>query len=762
MNYQKFNEKKEKLIAIVSGIKQDALSSDACECIKRCVEKLESGKFEISVFGTFSTGKSTLLNAMMQFKEEILVIDELACTAAVTSLQSPTSPELNNKAEVFYNDENRESLTVPITEIKKYSAKQRENGDITDTTVEDEIKEVKVYVDSPLLQNGIQIIDTPGLNSTYSKHTDITMSILKHSDACLFLFSLEQAGTSKEFEFLDLLSSNLNKAFLILNQIDLRFNELDPDSAINSLCEDLKNKLISQGVDIGEKKIYPISAKRAFQAYCSNEPREKREKLSESRLEELITAIEIYLTSPEFERDKLYVPVQKLEKELRTIREENVKVIQAYNSHANELESKISKLKTSIDKENDAIEEISDAVSKLIKNKFKDHKDDLEEKANYIAADIAGKVEARSTEYRMKRFLEKGGFAEALYSELNGYWAKQERRLVEEIVTVCIEKVDPDEDKETELTGWISSLTKLGLSFEVVSGVTQFNIDYSEVEELERKKADIDKKLHLNAEELSGYKRDSEKRLELLNDRARLESERSLIKNSIDMMYSDLSNVRDEIVYEDKYDLEEREGAIGWLLDKTFGRKKVHTQERKVLKEEGDAQREKIKGNIKRKTEDGKRITGELMDVKQSIDKLSGSSTKTEIAEFERTKLYTLYDDFDSAIKKAKDEAEEEQIAEIQSKLRKEVEDTVKGFVEAAADKLDGVCKALIKIAPRVARMGNKNLKGLLKEYDELDDIKCASAEEREKQLTNRAAENASIDYALSSIGELLLSKQCM
>ena len=118
MNYQKFNEKKEKLIAIVSGIKQDALSSDACECIKRCVEKLESGKFEISVFGTFSTGKSTLLNAMMQFKEEILVIDELACTAAVTSLQSPTSPELNNKAEVFYNDENRESLTVPITEIK--------------------------------------------------------------------------------------------------------------------------------------------------------------------------------------------------------------------------------------------------------------------------------------------------------------------------------------------------------------------------------------------------------------------------------------------------------------------------------------------------------------------------------------------------------------------------------------------------------------------------------------------------------------------
>ncbi|WP_294413612.1 dynamin family protein [uncultured Ruminococcus sp.] len=760
MNYQKFNEKRKELIDIVLGFDHDDLSPNSRECIKRCAEKLRSGKFEISVFGTFSTGKSTLLNAMMQFTDEILVIDELPCTAAVTSLQSPPSPELNNKAEVIFNDETREPLTIPISEIKEYSAKKRENGDITDTTVEDEVKEVKVYVDSPLLQNGIQIIDTPGLNSTYSKHTDITMGILKHSDACLFLFSFEQAGTDKELKFMDLLSANLNKAFLVLNQIDIKFNEIDPDSAINSLCEDLKNKLSSQGVVIGERKIYPISAKYAFQAYCSTEPRVKNEKLSKSRLENLINAIEIYLTGPEFERDKLYVPIQKLEKELNDIREENEKVIQAYNSHANELEDKIFKLKKSIDEENKKINAISTDISKLIKDKFYDLKADLNEKAQDVAVEIADRVKTRSTEYRMKRFLEKGGFAETLYNELMGYWAKQERLLIDKILNGCIDKVDPDEDKEAEMTEWISSIIKLALSFEVVSGVDQFKIDYSEAEELEKKKSDIDKKLRQNAEELSCYKKNSEKRIGLLNERARLEEEKNQIKNSIDMKYVDLSNVRDEIVYQDVYDKVSRDGAIGWCLDKLFGKKTVHKQERIALIQEGDVRRGEIKKDIARKEEEKREADKKLKDLIQSIDELSGSSAKIEIAELERTKLYSLYDKYEKDVQKTKDDAEKEQIAEIQDELRQEIENTVTEFVDTAINKLDEVCKDLRKIAPRVARLGSKEMDNLQKEYDALYDVKASSAEEREKQLTIRVAENKKIDYALSKIEDMVPRKQ--
>lgn len=68
MNYKDFNEKRSRLIETVKSLDDANLAEESRGCIKKCVDKLETGKFQISVFGTFSTGKSTLLNALMQFK----------------------------------------------------------------------------------------------------------------------------------------------------------------------------------------------------------------------------------------------------------------------------------------------------------------------------------------------------------------------------------------------------------------------------------------------------------------------------------------------------------------------------------------------------------------------------------------------------------------------------------------------------------------------------------------------------------------------
>lgn len=203
----------------------------------------------------------------MELKEEILVVDELPCTAAITVLQAPPSPELERKARITFRDPARAPELLPMEEAKRFSAKLRGTAAPGgEDQVEDEVAEVRVYLRSPLLENGVEIIDTPGLNSAYRKHTEITRRIMDSADAAIFLFDYEQAGKATEFEVIRFLSDYIRKAFLVVNKIDAAFSCLDANDQIDSVCEDLRQKLTDQGVRLGGKQLYPISAKLAFQA----------------------------------------------------------------------------------------------------------------------------------------------------------------------------------------------------------------------------------------------------------------------------------------------------------------------------------------------------------------------------------------------------------------------------------------------------------------------------------------------------------------
>lgn len=756
MNYKDFNEKRSRLIENVKSLDNENLGEESRACIKKCADKLETGKFQISVFGTFSTGKSTLLNALMQFKEEILKVDELACTAAVTTLQAPPTPELNNKAEIIFNDESVKNKIIPITQIQDYSAKRRTGGDITDTSVEDEVKEVRVYIDSPLLQNGVQIVDTPGLNSTYTKHTEITMDYLKKSDASLFLFSVEQAGTKEEFKFIDLLSENLNKAFLVLNQIDRKFNEFDSDVAIDNLCDDLKNKLELQGVTIGEKKIWPISAKYAFKAYCCTEPREQQKKLEESRFQDLINSIEIYLTGPEFVRDKLFVPVQKLENDLNGILERNDKLIQNIKVSNEELDEKIAEQKKRIDNEKKHINEVANNLQRLIIQEFSGCKANIKEKMTDISSDIIKDIESKATAYRMKRFLDQGGFADTLHSELEKHWNNIAETFSERVIDLCLQTANPDEESEIKIVNWVRQVTKNTMSFEVVSGIDSFKIDFSEAEELQRKLDKIDKALIQNADDLADCRRKTEIRTDLLSQRDNLEAEKRHLKSSIDLLYAEKAKVRDEIVEEDVYTKKKRGGWLGWLIDKTVGEKTLHIKERREQTEEGDKQRQNYQDEIDRINGEKGAVEDNLGNVKEQISELSGIEARREEFELERTKLYSAFSDLESQIQKSKDDAEREQISDLQKKLRIEIKGIIEKFLKTAIRRLDEICRNYKKISPRVAELGSSEISSLKKEYEELYAIKADSSDEREKTLAAKENENKMLNLALNSVKDIL------
>lgn len=613
-----------------------------------------------------------------------------------------------------------------------------------------------MYIDSPLLQNGVQIVDTPGLNSTYMKHTEITMDYLKKSDASLFLFSIEQAGTKEELKFINLLLENLNKAFLVLNQIDRKFNEIDPDIAIDGLCEDLKRKLESQGVTLGDKKIWPISAKYAFKAYCCTEPREQKKKLEESRFQDLINSIEIYLTGPDFERDKLFVPIQKLENDLNSILERNNSYIENIKATNEELDDKILEQKKRIDNEKKRIREAANSLQRLIIQEFSSCKADINEKMSDISSDIIKEIESKATAYRMKRFLDQGGFVDTLHGELERYWNNIVDKFSERVIDLCLQTADPDEESEVKIIEWVRQLTNNTLSFEVMSGIDSFKIDFSDAEELQRKLDRIDRALIQNADDLAECRKKTELRSDLLSQRDNLEAEKRRLKSNIDLLYAEKAKVRNDIVYNDVYTKEKRGGWLGRFTDKMIGEKTVHKQVRTELTEEGNKQRQNYQKEIDRVKKEKGDVEDSLGNVKEQIVNLSGNDAKREEFELQRTKLYSAFSELESQIQKSKDEAEREQIADLQKKLRNEIESIIEKFLKTAMRGLDDICRDYKKISPRVAELGNSEISNLKKEYEELYAIKADSSDEREKTLAAKESENITLNSALSKIKGIL------
>ena len=175
-----YQEKKDKILRMLEEIQIQIGDNELKDAIVQKQTKLKNDRFVVSVFGHFSNGKSTFLNALMGFGEEILTEDDAASTATITRLRYASEDEgICNKAEIEFSSGNTER--VGIKDLGEYVA--RNNSREVETT----IKQVILYLNSELLKNGVEIVDTPGFNSTYKMHTETALRQVEESDAAIFL-----------------------------------------------------------------------------------------------------------------------------------------------------------------------------------------------------------------------------------------------------------------------------------------------------------------------------------------------------------------------------------------------------------------------------------------------------------------------------------------------------------------------------------------------------------------------------------------------
>ncbi|AFY32794.1 dynamin family protein [Calothrix sp. PCC 7507] len=198
------------------------------EDIKAASKNLKQGVFRLLVLGDMKRGKSTFLNALIG--ENLLPSDVNPCTAVLTVLRY--GPE--KKVTIHFNDGKRpEQLdfqnfkykyTIDPAEAKKLEQEKKPAFPDVDYAV--------VEYPLTLLEKGIEIVDSPGLNDTESRN-ELSLGYVNNCHAILFVMRASQPCTLGERRYLEnyIKGRGLSVFFLINAWDQVRESLIDPDDA---------------------------------------------------------------------------------------------------------------------------------------------------------------------------------------------------------------------------------------------------------------------------------------------------------------------------------------------------------------------------------------------------------------------------------------------------------------------------------------------------------------------------------------------------
>lgn len=251
------------------------LSLENENCLN-AAKTVRDGLFRVIVMGTFGSGKSTFINALIGNK--ILPESAKACTAILTYIQYGMNED---KVEVHMKDEvsdDGKTVTPGKVEImsiqsfkEKYQYTVEDEKECLETGTVKRFSNVSYAVmncKKPLMEGGVRIIDSPGLEDK-AVATDMTMDMVQKAQAIIFL------ATEKGFSLSDkdYITANFKNA---PNNVFFIFNKFDrvPKKERAEVLDIAKNTLRqvftqSNGVvdeELMNKRIFGLSALQAIDA----------------------------------------------------------------------------------------------------------------------------------------------------------------------------------------------------------------------------------------------------------------------------------------------------------------------------------------------------------------------------------------------------------------------------------------------------------------------------------------------------------------
>lgn len=256
MSKQRIEEKTE-LFNALEGLTELSVQQEnkfAVELLKETRERLSKEVFTLVILGEFKRGKSTFINALLG--ENLLPVAIVPLTAVPTIIQYNNT--FSDSAQVIFL--NGDKLEINIQEIVKYVTEKENPAN------KKSVKEVHVNLSNPFLEQGVVIVDTPGVGSVYEHNTGSAYAYLPRSDAGIFIISVDAPLSKTEIEYLKDVRKYVQRIFFLINKSDIASAE-DLQDVL-----DFTRTILKDIFKENEIELLPISARLALEAKAENNP----------------------------------------------------------------------------------------------------------------------------------------------------------------------------------------------------------------------------------------------------------------------------------------------------------------------------------------------------------------------------------------------------------------------------------------------------------------------------------------------------------
>ncbi|MFK7985737.1 MAG: dynamin family protein [Sandaracinaceae bacterium] len=227
----------------VAGLAEDTgAASLAARLREDRIPRLEEERFHLVVLGEFNHGKTTFVNSLLG--APVLPTGVTPTTAVIHHVVHGATPHATAVAEGSEHE-------VPVEQVADFV--------VGGAAAAEEVRYLQVDYPAAILEGGVVLVDTPGVNDLNSQRAEITYSYLPKADAILFLLDAGQILKESERAFIanKLLTQSRDKVLFVINKIDL----LDEDERAEALA--YARTHLSRLVD--EPKIFAVSAQDALE-----------------------------------------------------------------------------------------------------------------------------------------------------------------------------------------------------------------------------------------------------------------------------------------------------------------------------------------------------------------------------------------------------------------------------------------------------------------------------------------------------------------
>jgi GTPase SAR1 family protein len=239
--------------------------------IKKASTNLREGVFRLLVLGDMKRGKSTFLNALIG--ENILPSDVNPCTAILTVLRYGHE----KRVTVYFNDQTEPEVIDFNTFKTRYTIDPAEAKRLEQEKklAFPQVSHAIVEYPLALLEKGIEIVDSPGLNDTEARN-ELSLGYINNCHAILFVLRATQPCTLGERRYLEnyIKDRGLTVFFLINAWDQVKESLIDPDDAEELATAEAKlhrvfqtnlaEYCLSENQDLYDQRVFPICSLMAL------------------------------------------------------------------------------------------------------------------------------------------------------------------------------------------------------------------------------------------------------------------------------------------------------------------------------------------------------------------------------------------------------------------------------------------------------------------------------------------------------------------